>query len=948
MPKLLASVSLNGKKIEMNENILSREMKVAIDRFIKIIEVKLAVKNTVRKIFKKEEENIMESLDIVLNSYKGRGKASKNENKLNLKTGSTGFCSIDALLNLFRNSKLKNLEQHALCNHKSKCALCIVRSALLKIETNKEKKRQVKLPEIEKNLEIFLGKLYCSTCYKPLEKNENHKCPLIKPAEMGIKHILDTFLKQPNVPNDFGLDITCKKCSINLNPYSEGYLKVMKTNNHEGKLSIRIKEMISYMQKCHTERAPECKESKVAIKSVPKNFLVMMETKTVTQFEKSFLFGPAKYHYAGHVSYNTGLLSNHFSTTSLTETGYVEYSERECKEKTDPDILNSVLMLYTQAKTEMPTADLRYKQSAIKFFSYDPENRRKKHEKEYDSNAAKEKYDPKAAKEKYDPENRQEKHKKEYDPENRQKKHKKEYDPQAAKEKYDPQAAKEKYDPENRRKKHEKEYDSQAAKEKYDPQAAKEKYDPENRRQKHEKEYDPENRKQKHEKEYDPQAAKEKRRQVTLKSTHMSGFQSICISCTRWGNNPNVIKTVQDIQTKFPKAKNAQFFLHTDMQYKGKWRMCATCYTAFKEGRVPKLNMKTLEDYLQIGAIPFELPKLNNLEAYLIKLRIPFLRLANMPRSPNLKTFGSMVCVSANIKDSIQKIETRLDLQHQTLIPVNFKRKLSFTGSYISKVIDPTKVFIWLDYLKRNNPLYADLDYSRETLTTEIKRYEKQLVKEAALFDEENKADSDLETDNDSSDDSSDDEGMTKQSKEEERVNLKEYYKEDTADSQDTLLIDVRQANLDEDSVTNAIADTIVKKEKGIFYSDDEGSDHEEPYNSNDEISDDGEPSNKRMKEQTPESNSNKKIDDEIEKLQKENISKVKKAKIIFGNIKKKTRKEKVLNVAPGEGGTINNQAIYGEAECFPELFPTGRGTYLSYVDGKKLNYSNITVYKIL
>ena len=900
MPKLLASVSVNDKKIEKNDNILSREMKDAINSFIKIIEVKLAVKNTVCNIFKKEEENIMESLNIVLNSYKGRGKASKNENKLTLKTGSTGFCSIDALLNLFRNSELKNLEQHALCNHKSRCALCIVRSALLKIETNKEKKRQVKLPEIEKNLEIFLGKLYCSTCYKPLQKHENHKCPLIKPAEMGIKHILDTFLKQPNVPNDFGLDITCKKCSINLNPYSEGYFKVMKTNNHEGKLSIRIKEMISYMQKGHTERAPECKESKVAIKSVPKNLLVMMETKTVTQFEKSFSFGPAKYHYAGHVSYNTGLLSNHFSTTSLTETGYVEYSERECKEKTDPDILNSVLMLYTQAKTEMPTADLRYKQSAIKFFSYDPENRRKKHEKEYDSNAAKEKYDP----------------------ENRQKKHKKEYDPQAAKENYDPQAAKEKYD----------------------PQAAKEKYDPENRRKKHEKEYDPQAAKEK----YDPGAAKEKRRQVTLKSTHMSGFQSICISCTRWGNNPNVIKTVQDIQTKFPKAKNAQFFLHTDMQYKGKWRMCATCYTAFKEGRVPKLNMKTLEDYLQIGAIPFELPKLNNLEAYLIKLRIPFLRLANMPRSPNLKTFGSMVCVSANIKDSIQKIENRLDLQHNTLIPVNFKRKLSFTGSYISKVIDPTKVFIWLDYLKRNNPLYADLDYSRETLTAEIKRYEKQLVKEAALFDEENKADSDLESDNDSSDDSSDDEGMTKQSKEEERVNLKEYYKEDTADSQDTLLIDVRQANLDEDSVTNAIADTIVKKEKGIFYSDDEGSDHEEPYNSNDEISDDGEPSNKRMKEQTPESNSNKKIDDEIEKLQKENISKVKKAKIIFGNIKKKTRKEKVLNVAPGEGGTINNQAIYGEAECFPELFPTGRGTYLSYVDGKKLNYSNITVYKIL
>ena len=77
-----------------------------------------------------------------------------------------------------------------------------------------------------------------------------------------------------------------------------------------------------------------------------------------------------------------------------------------------------------------------------------------------------------------------------------------------------------------------------------------------------------------------------------------------------------------------------------------------------------------------------------------------------------------MVCVSANIRDSIKKIETRLDLQHETLIPVNFKRKITFTGSYISKVID----FTLLDFLQKNNPLYADLDYNKETLSAEIKK----------------------------------------------------------------------------------------------------------------------------------------------------------------------------------------------------------------------------------
>ena len=86
--------------------------------------------------------------------------------------------------------------------------------------------------------------------------------------------------------------------------------------------------------------------------------------------------------------------------------------------------------------------------------------------------------------------------------------------------------------------------------------------------------------------------------------------------------------------------------------------MCGTCYKAFKAKRVPRLNMKTIEDYINVGAIPENLPKLNTLEAYLIKLRIPFLRLANMPRSPNLKVFGSMVCVSADIETSFKELVT--------------------------------------------------------------------------------------------------------------------------------------------------------------------------------------------------------------------------------------------------------------------------------------------------
>ena len=77
------------------------------------------------------------------------------------------------------------------------------------------------------------------------------------------------------------------------------------------------------------------------------------------------------------------------------------------------------------------------------------------------------------------------------------------------------------------------------------------------------------------------------------------------------------------------------------------------------------------------------------------------------------------MCVSANIK------ETRLDLQHEILIVVNFKRKITF-------------------------------------------------IKEAAYFDEQNKADSEVENDEETSDDSSNDESLADQRQEEDKVKIRE------------------------------------------------------------------------------------------------------------------------------------------------------------------------------
>ena len=120
-PKLKKLKCITNEQFKMYGVTLSEEMKNTIRNAIKMIEVKLAASNTVNEILKEEENLRNETLNRVLGQYKGRGKVSKNTINTSLKLGNTGFCSIDALLNLFRSSELKNVQHHKLCDHKLRC-----------------------------------------------------------------------------------------------------------------------------------------------------------------------------------------------------------------------------------------------------------------------------------------------------------------------------------------------------------------------------------------------------------------------------------------------------------------------------------------------------------------------------------------------------------------------------------------------------------------------------------------------------------------------------------------------------------------------------------------------------------------------------------------------------------------------------------------------------------
>ena len=96
---------------------------------------------------------------------------------------------------------------------------------------------------------------------------------------------------------------------------------------------------------------------------------------------------------------------------------------------------------------------------------------------------------------------------------------------------------------------------------------------------------------------------------------------------------------------------------------------------------------------------------MNRLEAYLLKITIPFIRIAHCPRGPYLKVKGDLILISSDIDHSLSKI---LPLK-QSLIPVCFKRKLCYSGSYIEEYVEKEKIKLHFEWFKRNNHLYKNI-----------------------------------------------------------------------------------------------------------------------------------------------------------------------------------------------------------------------------------------------
>ena len=69
-----------------------------------------------------------------------------------------------------------------------------------------------------------------------------------------------------------------------------------------------------------------------------------------------------------------------------------------------------------------------------------------------------------------------------------------------------------------------------------------------------------------------------------------------------------------------------------------------------------------------------------------------------------------MFLITADVAETMSKI---LPVQ-QNLFPVSLKRKLEYEGHYMREAIDKGKLDIWWTHFKKNNPLYADIEFEMD------------------------------------------------------------------------------------------------------------------------------------------------------------------------------------------------------------------------------------------
>merc|ERR1711954_479226 len=123
----------------------------------------------------------------------------------------------------------------------------------------------------------------------------------------------------------------------------------------------------------------------------------------------------------------------------------------------------------------------------------------------------------------------------------------------------------------------------------------------------------------------------------------------------------------------------------------GKYYVCKYCKNIIKKNKIPPCN--EISKKFMIDNLPEEFltekMSLSKLESHLLKLIIPFIRIAYIPGYGQYKVKGPMITVEADVTETLNK---KILPRQQELIPVALKRKLSYKGTVMEEMVSKNKV----------------------------------------------------------------------------------------------------------------------------------------------------------------------------------------------------------------------------------------------------------------
>ena len=143
----------------------------------------------------------------------------------------------------------------------------------------------------------------------------------------------------------------------------------------------------------------------------------------------------------------------------------------------------------------------------------------------------------------------------------------------------------------------------------------------------------------------------------------------------------------------------------------GKQYICITCHKKLLKETMPA---QAVSNNLQIFEQPSRFRDLRKLEKIIIATRLLFKKVKIMPNGQCPKIKGEICNVPINADDICKVLPRGMD--NNGVVQVCLKKRINFKSHVLFEAVRPKVVHGVLDFLKKNNSLYYDIDINLDNI----------------------------------------------------------------------------------------------------------------------------------------------------------------------------------------------------------------------------------------